>query len=269
MSYPVLLGAIVITSANRQIRIKEGANTNNAQLALGTYYLRGDGAAGDFLPVLVTALQAANVGSANTYTATVSRNIDSSSPHTTITITRATGTDNFQILWANSQTTFDGLLLGFSASTADDALAKTSTQACAAGWASNDILRELEPFNERAVSVPRKVNGAVVGVTRSSQMTSWALGFAFVHEDRMLKRRALAVTADTLEGFMDRFGPGAAFEMHETPLSAGTTLSALSASTRVAVMHWSEDTLSSFRPQRIGPGVPLYDLDTIAHEQVT
>jgi hypothetical protein len=34
-------------------------------------------------------------------------------------------------------------------------------------------------------------------------------------------------------------------------------------------MHWSEDTLGSFRPQRIGPGVPLYDLETIAHEQVT
>ena len=148
-------------------------------------------------------------------------------------------------------------------------MAKTSTQACAAGWVSNDILRELEPFSERAVSVPRKVNGAVIGVTRSSQMTSWALRFAFVHEDRMLKRRALAVTADALEGFMERFGPGAAFECHESPLSAGTTLSALSASTRVAVMHWSEDTLSSFRPQRIGPGVPLYDLDTIAHEQVT
>lgn len=268
MSYPVLLGAIVITSANRQIRFKEGANTNNAQLALGTYYLRGDGNAFDFLPALVTALQAANA-STNTYTATVSRSIDTNAAHTTITITRATGADNFQILWGDPQTTFDNLLLGFTASTADDALAKTSTQACAAGWVSNDILRELEPFSERAVSVPRKVNGAVVGVTRSSQMTSWSLGFAFVHEDRMLKRRALAVTADTLEGFMERFGPGAAFECHESPLSAGTTLSALSSSTRVAVMHWSEDTLSSFRPQRIGPGVPLYDLDTIAHEQVT
>lgn len=268
MSYPVLLGAIVITSANRAIRFKEGANINNAQLELGTWYLRGDGTSTDFLTKLVTALQNANP-SANAYTATVSRNIDSSAAHTTITITRSSGSDNFQILWANSQTTFDGLLLGFSASTADDALAKTSTQACAAGWVSNDILRELEPFSERAVSVPRKVNGAVVGVTRSSQMTSWALGFAFVHEDRMLKRRALAVTADTLEGFIERFGAGAAFELHESPISAGVTLSALSASTRVGVMHWSEDTLSSFRPQRIGPGVPLYDLDTVAHEEVT
>jgi hypothetical protein len=36
-----------------------------------------------------------------------------------------------------------------------------------------------------------------------------------------------------------------------------------------ATLHWSEDTLSSFAPRRIGPGVPLYDLDTVAHEQVT
>lgn len=269
MSYPVLLGAIVITSANQAIRIKEGANTNQGLIATGTYYLRGDGAAGDFLPALVTALQSANAGSSNTYTATVSRNIDSNTAHTTITITRATGADNFQIQWANSLTTFDETLLGFTANTADDALAKTSTQACAAGWASNDILRELEPFGERVVSVPRKVNGAVVGVTRSAHMTSWSVGFAFVHEDRMLKRRALAVAGDTLEGFIERFGAGAAFELHESPISAGVTLSALSASTRVGVMHWSEDTLSSFRPQRIGPGVPLYDLDAVAHEQVT
>jgi hypothetical protein len=268
MSYPVLLGAIVITSANRQIRIKEGANTNNAQLELGTWYLRGDGTATDFLTKLVTALQNANA-SINTYTATVSRNIDSNAAHTTITITRATGADNFQILWADVATTFDETMLGFAANTADDALAKTSTQACAAGWVSNDILRELEPFGERVVSVPRKVNGAVVGVTRSAHMTSWSVGFAFVHEDRMLKRRALAVAGDTLEGFIERFGAGAAFELHESPISAGVTLSALSASTRVGVMHWSEDTLGSFRPQRIGPGVPLYDLETIAHEQVT
>lgn len=268
MSYPVLAGAIVLTSANNAIRVKEGATTATTTIAAGTYYLRGDGAAGDLLPALVTALQSATA-SANTYTATVSRNIDAASAHTVVTITRASGADNFQILWADALTTFDETLLGFTANTADNSSPKVSTQACAASWVSTDILRDLEPFGERIISVPRKASGGVVGVSRSAHMTSWAMGFAFVAEARMLKRRALAVDADTLEGFMERFGAGAAFEAHETALSSGTTLAALSSSTLVAVMHWSEDTLSSFRPRRIGPGVPLYDLDTTAHEQVT
>jgi hypothetical protein len=267
MTYPVLCGAIVITTANQGIRFKEGVNTNTATIATGTYYLRGDGAAGDLLPAIVTALQAANA-SANTYTATVSRNIDAASAHTTVTITRATGADNFQILWADALTTFDETLLGFTANTVDDGNPKTSTQACAACWVSTDILRELEPFGERIASVPRRANGGVVGVSRSAHMTSWAIGFAFVAEARMLKRRALSVDGDTLEGFVKRFGAGAAFEVHETALSSGTTLAAISASTLVAVMHWSEETVSGFRPRRIGPGVPLYDLDTVAHEQV-
>lgn len=269
MTYPVLLGAIVITTANNRIRFKEGLNTGNADIAPGTYYLRGDGAAGDLLPALVSALNNATTGSANTYTITTSRNIDTSSPHTTITITRATGTDNFQILWADGLTTFDRALLGFAANTADNASAKTSTQACAAAWISNDILSELEPFGERVVSVPRKANGGVVGVSRSAHMTSWALGFAFVHEDRMLRRRSLSVDGDTLEGFLVRFGAGAAFELHEVALASGVTLAALSAATRIGVMHWSEETLATFKPQRIGPGVPLYDFDAVAHEQVT
>jgi hypothetical protein len=268
MSYPVLLGAIVITTANQGIRFKEGANTNTALITPDTYYLRGDGTASCILTALKTALEAANA-SVNTYTITVARSIDVATAHTLVTITRATGPDNFQILWASSLTTFDETLLGVTANTADNASAKTSTQACAAAWVGNDILRELEPFGDRVAEIARRGNGGVIGVSMTAHMTSWAVGFAFIDEGRMLLRRALAVDGDTLEGFIERFGAGAAFELHEVPISSGTTLSAASSSTRVAILHWSQETLTSFRPRRIGPGVPLYDLDTVAHEQVT
>ena len=43
MSYPVLLGAIVLTSANNRLRFKEAAGAvGNVDLAAGTYYLRDD-----------------------------------------------------------------------------------------------------------------------------------------------------------------------------------------------------------------------------------
>lgn len=263
-----MLGAIVLTNANNVLRFTEGANTGNATILAGTYYLRGDGAAGDLLPALKTALEGANVASSNTYTITVSRSIDPAVAHTTITITRATGADNFGVLWANTATTFDERLLGFTLDDTVNATAKTSTQACAAGWVSNDIAREIEPYSERVVAVPRAVSGRVQGVTRSARMQSYRLGLAFVDERRMLVRRALAGTQDTLEGFLERFGAGAALELHEQPTVTGTTLSALSSSTLTSVCNFSEDALSRFEPQRLGPGVPLYSTDLRLHARV-
>jgi hypothetical protein len=262
-----MLGAIVLTNANNVLRFTEGANTGNATILAGTYYLRGDGAAGDLLPALKTALENANI-SANTYTITVSRSIDPATAHTTITITRATGADNFGVLWADAATTFDEALLGFSANDTVSATAKTSTKACAAGWVSNDIAREIEPYSERIVAVPRAVSGRVQGVTRSARMQSYRLGLAFVDERRMLVRRALAGTQDTLEGFLERFGAGAALELHEQPTVTGTTLSALSSSTLTSMCNFSEDALSRFEPQRLGPGVPLYSTDLRLHAKV-
>lgn len=255
-----MLGAIVLTSANNVIRFTEGASTGNAAIVAGTYYLRGDGAAGDLLPALVTALQGANA-SANTYSAAVAWSIDPTQPGAKITITCTGGADNFGALWANAATTFDERLLGFTVNDTINATAKTSTQSCAAAWVCNDVAREIEPFSERVVSVPRAVSGRVQGVTRSARMQSWRLGLAFIAEARTYVENALAGAQDTLEGFLERFGAGASLELHEAQVSAGTTLAALSASTLVDVCHFSEDTLSRFEPTRLGPGVPLYSID--------
>lgn len=268
MTYPVMLGAIVLTSANNAIRFKEGATTATATIAAGTYYLRGDGAAGDLMPALVTALQAATA-SANTYSATVARSIAPGTAHTLVTITRASGADNFQILWADALTTFDETLLGFTANTADNASAKVSTQACGAAWASNDGMGELEPYSERMASLTRSMSGRVSGVSRSARMQSWRMRLLFVEERRLHVETALAGAQDTLEGFMEDFGAGAALELHDADVSSGTTLAALSTSTLVDVVHFSEESLTRYEPQRVGPGVPLYHLSLTFHAQVT
>lgn len=268
MSYPVMLGAIVLTSANNVLRFTEGASTNNATIAAGTYYLRGDGAAGDLLPALVTALQNAGA-SANTYTATVAWNVDPANLGARITITRVSGSDSFGVLWADAATTFDEALLGFSVNDTVGAVAKVSTANCAAAWVSNDVAREIEPYSERVVSVPRAVSGRVQGVTRSSRMQSWRVGLAFVAERRMLIASDFSLTnGETLEGFLERFGAGAALELHEGQISSGTVLGSLSSSTLVDVCHFSEETLSRFEPTRVGPGVPLYSFDLRLHSRV-
>lgn len=212
-----------------------------------------------------TGLDAFGVGG-NTYDVALSANIDPDRQASTLTITRTAGTDTFGLVKDGSQT-FDYDLLGFSASTENDSAPKSGARSAAAVWVGNDVLREREPFGERTVAVPRKANGGVVGVSRSSHMVSWSLGFAFVHEARMLLRASVD-PGGSLESFLRRFGPGAAFQAREVDVASGTTLAPI-IEHPFGTLHWSEDTLSAFRPRRIGPGVPLYDLDTTAHEQVT
>ena len=261
MSYPVMLGAIVLTSSNNRLRFKEGAGAvGNVDLAVGTYYLRGDGSPSDLMLEIKNKLDAFGVGG-NDYTLSITRSIDPTQPGQTLTITRANGTATFQLVIDGSQT-FDMALIGFTASTANDANPKTSTQSCAAAWVCNDVAREIEPFSERVVAVPRAVSGRVQGVTRSARMQSWRLGLAFVAEARTFVENALAGAQDTLEGFMERFGAGASLELHEAQVSAGTTLAAINTfATLVDVVHFSEETLSRFEPVRLGPGVPLYSID--------
>ena len=262
-----MLGAIVLTASNNRLRFKEAAGAaGNVDLTVGTYYLRGDGAAGDLLLEIKNKLDAFGA-LGNSYTVTTARSIDPAAAHTTVTITRSAGTDTFQLVIDGLQT-FDMTLIGFTASTANDATPKTSTQACAAGWVGNDVAREIEPYSERTVAVPRAVSGRVQGVTRSARMQSWRLGLAFVDERRTYVENPLAGAQDTLEGFLERFGAGASIELHEQASVTGVVLGALSSSTLVDVCHFSEDTLSRFEPVRLGPGVPLYSIDLRLHAKV-
>ena len=98
MSYPVLLGAVVVvTGTNDRIRWREVATTNNATIAAGTYFLRGDGAADDLCLAIKTAIEAAGA-SANTYSVVAARSLTPTAAHTAVTLTRLTGADSFGIV---------------------------------------------------------------------------------------------------------------------------------------------------------------------------
>jgi hypothetical protein len=206
-------------------------------------------------------------GGGNTYTVSAAQSINVDASHTLLTITRATGTDTFGVV-VDGSTTFDMALIGIVASTANDATPKVSTRSCAAAWASNDAYAILEPFSERVASVTRAASGRVSGVSRSDRMQSWRVSLGFVHLSRTFVVDALLTAADTLEGFIERFGAGASVEMHDVLLSSGTTIAPRTFSTLVDVVHFSEDALTTYEPQAIGAGVPLYSLDLILHAEV-
>lgn len=266
MSYPVMLGAVVVTLANQRLRFREAAlAVVSVDLPVGIYYLRGDGTASDLCAVLATALSAAYAGG-NTYTVTVAQNVNTLTSHTLLTIT-ATGANTFGVVVDGVQT-FDMALIGIVASTANNATAKVSTRSCAAAWASNDAYAILEPFSERVASVTRAASGRVSGVSRSERMQSWRVSLGFVHLSRTFVVDALAFASDTLEAFIERFGAGASLEMHDVPISSGTVLTARTSSTLVDVVHFSQDALTTYEPQAIGAGVPLYSITLTLHAEV-
>lgn len=266
--YPAGVGSAAGNVEIWGVQVESGAE---ARVYVPTVSSSATGSADDICLALKTALESAT-GSSNTYEVTVSRSIAPGVPHTAINITRGSGSDPFSIQWSDALTTFDERLLGFNGNGNGDfppgGSVKTSTQACAASWVSNDIPREMEPISERVVAVPRAASGRVQGVSRSARMQSWRMGLAFVDERRMLVDRGLTGPWDTLEGFLERFGPGAAFELHLADIASGTTLAPLSLATRVDAMHFAEDTLSGFSPTRLGPGVPLYSIDLRLHSRV-
>lgn len=262
--YPATVSTLAGSVFAWGVQVEDGASAGSDYVA--TTGAATTGPADDLALALVTALNATSI--TNIYGITVARSIDPSAPHTRLTISRLIGAAVFSLNWTDALTTLDRRLFGFLGDDGNGDAAKISTVACAANWVGNDVAREIEPYSDRIVSVPRAASGRVQGVSRSSRMQSWRLGLSFVDERRMLIDRALSAPSDTLEGFIERFGAGASFELHEVQDVAGTTLGPIGLDTRVGVMHFSEDTLTGFRPQRIGPGVPLYSADLTMHAKV-
>lgn len=263
--YPATISAVTGSVFAWGIQVEDGASAGSDYVA--TTGAATTGPTDDLALALVTALNSTSI--TNIYGITVARSIDPSVPHTRLTISRVVGTAAFSLNWTDALTTLDRRLFGFLGDDGNVNTAKTSTVSCAANWVGNDVAREIEPYSDRIVSVPRAASGRVQGVSRSSRMQSWRLGLSFVDERRMLIDRALSAPSDTLEGFLERFGAGASFELHEVQGVTGTTLDPIhNVNTLTDVVHFSEDTLTGFRPQRIGPGVPLYSADLIMHAKV-
>lgn len=260
--YTALLGAIVITATNRVVRLKEGAApTVSAQLTLGTFFLRGDGSASDFVKNLIDALTLAGA----TYTGAITFSVLAGTRTATLTITGSTA---FQI--GLGGTTFDLTNIGLPAGTTASGTVLATSLSPSTVWVSTEYNQELEPFSEKAISVRRAANGKTSGVERSARMFSYRLAFGFLPETRMLMRRNSADPTGTLEGFIDKQGAGARFELHDVDVTAGTgLLAALSPSTLVRMSVFSEETIKRFDPARVAPGTPLYRWSGVVHEWVS
>lgn len=245
-AYPTLLSAIVVGTGSDAIRMKEnttlgGTGLATITLAHGTFFLRGDGAADDILPILVTAMNAhGNVTTPNTYETNIVFSVDPTSPTALIGIDRASGTSSFELLWDDPLTTIDKRLFGFSATTAF-ATSLSSDLSPSSLWVSNDIYVSLEPapYYKRALS--RAVSGKTRAVKRSGEIRDRIWVQQNVEERRMHEEAIEADAARALNTFVAAHAGGNRFEFHNTLIDSGDELVGPDASTLAGTFIFSND----------------------------
>lgn len=272
MKYAILLGGIEINSDNWGISITETGNgTNTATIAAGTYYLRGDGASGDFCLALKTALEAASA-SANTYGVTVTTDGTTASWDTNpanvsakVRIARLTGSATFEINWLDALTTFDESLLGFAVEKgAADANPEVSTLSPEAVWVSSQVHRDIIRSASWDLASIKVNSGDTRTIKRSKKFKQAQIVSMWVDARRVLASSSPSDEGAAMESFIDRFSAGQPIEAHEQTLlsSAVTTLSALSSSTSIGGTWRISDESANFVPAREMLGLDLFNFDT-------
>lgn len=271
MTVPVLLTAIVVDADNRVVRISEAGTPRTATLALGTYYLRGDGSADDLCRALKLAMEAATGGGANTYNVAVSFTGAPASPTATVTVSIATGTDAFALLWADAATTADPSWWGFAASTASNTAAKVSTSSPSSCWVGNCAPEETKPKRSAEAYVFVAANGRVAAGLTGGPFTEWRFDVAFVDGRRFDEAFIATDPNRALSSWWQRSIRGSSFEYHladyASPSSEVTV--ALSSSTRVGTAwHLHEDSVTDFEGARFDTATSLWALSTTFRARV-
>ena len=253
----VLLGAITIDSTNNALVVKEGATTTTLTIASGTYYLRGDGTSGDFAVALKTVLE--SHGGSNTYTITVIHRSDDAQAHASVVVTRATGSNDFSLLFANASTTFRGEDIGFEQTdTTHDAFGKTGTITPRTVWVSGQVRTSSTPrFRTRFVS-RRSWAGRPHGVRRGAMVQDRVVVVEYQSAGRTLTESE-PVTGTSFQSWLDVCGDGRQIEMHESDITSEPIVDALGTSTRIgSTWTLAQSIVEDWEPTRFQPGIPIY-----------
>lgn len=255
--FPCFLPAIVIDSTNNKLSVTvtggTGAGTSTLTIASGTYYLRGDGASGDFLAALDTALESHSTTGA--FACTVSRNIASASSGCSVTLTLSGGPTSWTIN-TSSNTTFDLSWIGMS-SGMTAALSLSSTSTVKGCWTSSEPMSLDDPGWSSMVRQSQLSGGSVSTHIYGATTKERTYDCDYLYRERVFETTSL----DTPHKALGHLMLGGKFERHDTTVSSGTTLSALSSSTRIGTLwHFAEESCKSLRPSRVDPGLELWGI---------
>lgn len=272
-TFPILLGAIVIDDDTDGVYLDEAGVGIQCTLVHGTYYLKGDGAADDFLLALKTALEA---GGANTYTITVdsggnpSWSRSTSSRAVTVTVS-SNSVATFRVRWAHANTTFGSALIGFTTEKgAADNNAESGTVSPTSVWVGDNYHEETRARPGWVVTEHELENGDVDVVRHSGKRSDRSLTLPMV-ADANLFTDDEAATNRSLETFLGVCGDGRPVQFHAQALQSGsaTLIDDLSSSTLIGTYRLGEEASNALASASTSQlGMPYSDLDIMLRSYV-
>lgn len=256
MSYPIALLPIVITAANKRIVFKEGAGAaGNVDLTEGTYFLRGVGS-DDITTHIATKLGAFS-GGGNTYTGAVAWSADPDAATAATSFARASGSDTFQILWADAGTTFDPASIGFAdTNTANDSSTKTSTLSPSSAWVCDSSYEDYDPIDDVDGYVVRANSGVVRSGIVGGPYDVRRLALGMVAGKRTHHSLNTGDPDAAFSMFLRRWKAGRAAELHFRDPSTYPALTAISAA--ADRWHIGEGSQERFAARKLDRATSLW-----------
>lgn len=268
--FPILLAAITIDADNDTLQLDEGGSVAPATLAHGTYWLRGDGGAGDFCPIVVAALNAAFAGG-NTYAVSIGAwSIDPTDPGAEVTVERATGATSFRVRWNHASATFDPASLGFATEKgAADANDEVSTLSPSLVWVSNERLIDAIPRLSANVAEVEGADGSLDLLELGATVYRRRLMLELVDGRRLWAHERESDPDATLERFWALVRDGRRLEVHTTTIATHPNLTGPALSTSEmsrdagTSYHWvmASPTNRTLEATRALTGMSHWDLE--------
>ena len=268
--FPILLAAITIDDDNDTLQLDEAGVVAAATMAHGTYWLRGDGGAGDFCPIIVAALDAA-FGGGNTYSVDVGTwSIDPTDETAVVTVSRATGATAFRVRWNHGSANFDPGLLGFATEKgAADGNPEASTISPALVWVSNERHIDIIPRLSANVEEVNGADGSLDLVELSATRYGLQVSLELVDGRRLWANEVQGDPNAALDRFWALVRDGRRVELHTTTISTHpnltgpTIVNSIVSRDDATYYHWvlAAPTNRELRAIRSLTGMSHWDLD--------
>lgn len=267
--YPFISRPIEIATANRVLRITEGAGApTNVNVATGTYWIRGDGSADCLLTRIKTALEAAGA-STNTYTVSLRFQPLNEDTPVVVRIARATGSDTFRLDFASGAMTFPVDAIGFQRiDTALDANAKDGDRPTTGLWMADEMLTVDDPSEDGDVFGDQPASSGTLfagSLSEPWEMWSW-------HFERIRRSRTWGIYATypdvSWQRFHRRIRSGAVCELRTAGITSTSAVAYADADvqqTGGGGVQWIADELTreNVGPvMRASPGNPFFSWPT-------
>lgn len=280
VKYIAMSSEVVITDANNQIEVTAGGSTETLTIENGSWYVTGASSSN-----LAQKVRAAFQTHTNISTCTVSQqffiNADVSQPTNLVTFNFGGAACSFTV--GAGATTFDWLLLGFSASTSSSTFHINDSEIKGLWIGDQPPEGETKGGFDTETVQESALDGTVYTFNRGSTEQSHSFEFNFIAPWKTLEQERDGTLVGGVyapfQNFQSLVSDGRGVRVHKVGLQPGGSAGELNTSDmlsnvgpvpRLNGTDWvfGVETCSSFLPSRFSPGLEVYSFPVSLRKKV-